>query len=218
VFTKNTTEALNLVVRSLDYSSRKTIVSTALEHHSLLLPILEQQRRGDARVDLLTVGPQGEIDASSIERMIDRGTALVAVHHTTNTTGMRAPLETIVKRAHQQGALVLVDGAQSATLAGGLPSPGGRLPRVFRPQDVRAHRHRLSHRTQDALDKLDSFIVGGHDRDRDAAERAVEAGSQAFRGRHSELCGCGRPRGGVRVSVGGGDGGSSATSATWRAS
>lgn len=112
VFTKNATEALNLVVRSLDYSSRKTIVTTALEHHSLLLPILEQQRRGGARVELLNVTAAGEIDTASIDRLIDRNTALVAIHHTSNTTGMRAPLQAIITRAREQGALVLVDAAQ----------------------------------------------------------------------------------------------------------
>ena len=162
VFTKNTTEALNLVIRSFDYSSRKTIVTTALEHHSLLLPILEQQRRGVARVELLGVTPAGEIDLSSLDRLIDRDTALVAVHHTTNTTGMRAPLEPIVKRAHEQGAAVLVDAAQGV--------PHTRVDfRALGVDFLAFSGHKMCGPTgigclvgrKKAFEALDSFIVGG---------------------------------------------------------
>ena len=111
VFTKNTTEALNLVIRSMNYSSRKKVVATPLEHHSLLLPIMEQQRRGMVKMEMLGVLPDGAIDDTSLS-LIDKSTALVAIHHTTNTTGMRAPLEKIVKAAHDAGAMVLIDGAQ----------------------------------------------------------------------------------------------------------
>jgi cysteine desulfurase/selenocysteine lyase len=162
VFTKNATEALNLVVRSLDYSSRHRIVTTALEHHSLLLPILEQRRRGAAQVDLLAVDPDGEVDTASIERVIDSRTALVAIHHTTNTTGMRAPLDVIVKRAHEQGALVLVDGAQGVPHG---PMDFHRLGADF----LAFSGHKMCGPTgigclvarADALERLDTFIVGG---------------------------------------------------------
>jgi cysteine desulfurase/selenocysteine lyase len=162
VFTRNTTEALNLVVRSLDYSSRKTIVTTALEHHSLLLPILEQQRRGGARVELLSVTAAGEIDASSIDRLIDSTTALVAIHHTTNTTGMRAPLDAIVTRARRQGALVLVDGAQGV--------PHTRVDfRKLGVDFLAFSGHKMCGPTgigclvgrRKAFETLDTFIVGG---------------------------------------------------------
>ena len=162
VFTRNTTEALNLVVRSIDYSSRRTIVTTALEHHSVLLPILEQQRRGGVRVELLPVTASGEIDVSSIDRLIDHQTALVAIHHTTNTTGMRAPLETIVARARDQGALVLVDGAQGV--------PHARVDfRKLGIDFLAFSGHKMCGPTgigclvgrKSALDALDTFIVGG---------------------------------------------------------
>jgi len=162
VFTKNTTEALNLVVRSLDYSSRKAIVTTALEHHSLLLPILEQQRRGGARVEMLGVSAAGEIDASSVDRLIDRNTALVAIHHTSNTTGMRAPLDAIVTRAREQGALVLVDAAQGV--------PHSRVDfRKLGVDFLAFSGHKMCGPTgigclvgrRKAFETLDTFIVGG---------------------------------------------------------
>ena len=160
-FTKNATEGLNLVVRSLDCSSRRKIVTTPLEHHSLLLPIMEQQRRGIVKMEMLGVQQDGSVDESTLS-MIDRETALVAVHHTTNTTGMRAPLEKIVKAAHDAGALVLVDGAQGV--------PHSRIDFRKLGADFLAFTgHKMCGPTgigglvgkKEAFEKLDTFIVGG---------------------------------------------------------
>jgi len=162
VWTKNTTEALNLVVRSFDYSTRKKVVTTALEHHSLLLPIIEQQRRGVLKMERLDVDGKGAISEKSIAEEIDKETALVCVHHTTNTTGTRAPLEKIIKVAHENGAAVLVDGAQ------GVP----HCAIDFRKLDADFlcfSGHKMLGPTgigclvgkSEALERLDSFIVGG---------------------------------------------------------
>ena len=160
-FTKNTTEALNLVVRSLDYSSRKKVVTTPLEHHSLLLPIMEQRRRGIVSMEMLGVSPDGSIGESSLS-IIDKSTALVAIHHTTNTTGMRAPLEKIVKAAHDAGALVLIDGAQGV--------PHSRVDfRKLGADFLAFSGHKMCGPTgigclvgkREAFEKLDTFIVGG---------------------------------------------------------
>jgi len=162
VWAKNATEALNLVVRSLDYSQRKKIVTSALEHHSLLLPIMEQQRRGAASVQLMKTNSDGAFDEQSISEAIGRDTALVAVHHTTNTTGMRAPVEKIAKIAHENGALVLVDGAQ------GVPHSKVDFKRLG--ADFLAFSgHKMLGPTgigclvakREALERLDNFIVGG---------------------------------------------------------
>ncbi|MCX8194838.1 MAG: aminotransferase class V-fold PLP-dependent enzyme [Candidatus Micrarchaeota archaeon] len=162
VFTKNATEALNLVVRSLDYSKRSKIVTTKLEHHSLLLPIIEQQRRGAARVEFLPATTSGLVDEASVEMAIDRQTALVAIHHTTNTTGVRAPLEKIVKVAHENGAYVLVDGAQ------GVPHSQVNF-RSLGADFLAFSGHKMLGPTgigclvgrEEALKELDTFIVGG---------------------------------------------------------
>ncbi len=162
IWTKNTTEALNLVIRSFDCSSRKKIVTTQLEHHSLLLPIMEQQRRGIVKMELLDSNQGGEIDESSISAKIDRNTALVAVHHTTNTTGMKAPLERIIKIAHENGAAVLIDGAQGV--------PHSKMDFKKLGADFLAFSgHKMLGPTgigclvgkAEALEKLDTFIVGG---------------------------------------------------------
>ncbi|MCX6769275.1 MAG: aminotransferase class V-fold PLP-dependent enzyme [Candidatus Micrarchaeota archaeon] len=160
-FTKNTTEALNLVVRSLNYASRRKIVTTPLEHHSLLLPIMEQERRGIAKMEMLGVSADGSIEESALQA-IDKSTALVAVHHTTNTTGMHAPLEKIMKAAHDAGALVLVDGAQGV--------PHSRVDfRKLGADFLAFSGHKMCGPTgigclvgrKEAFEKLDTFIVGG---------------------------------------------------------
>lgn len=162
VWTKNTTEALNLVIRSFNYSSRKKIVTTPLEHHSLLLPIMEQQRRGIAKMELLGTNADGTFDEQSIADTIDRNTALVAVHHTTNTTGMRAPLEKIIKAAHDNGAAVLIDGAQGV--------PHSKIDfRKLGADFLAFSGHKMLGPTgigclvgrAEALERLDTFIVGG---------------------------------------------------------
>ena len=162
VWVKNTTEALNLVIRSFDYSSRRKIVTTKLEHHSLLLPIMEQQRRGIVKMEYLPVGREGGFDEAALSQLIDKNTALVAVHHTTNTTGMRAPLEKMVKIAHDSGAAVLVDGAQGV--------PHSRVDFARLGADFLCFSgHKMLGPTgigclvarEDALEKLDTFMVGG---------------------------------------------------------
>lgn len=162
IFTKNTTEALNLVIRSFDYSSRKKIVTTQLEHHSALLPIMEQKRRGAAKMELIKTNSDGTFDESSITSTIDKSTALVVVHHTTNTTGMRAPLEKIIKAAHENGAAVLVDGAQGV--------PHSKVDfRKLGADFLAFSGHKMCGPTgigclvgkSEELEKLDTFIVGG---------------------------------------------------------
>ena len=162
VWTRNTSEGLNLVIRSLDYSKRKKIVTTPMEHHSVLVPIMEQQRRGVAAMETLAVNSQGEISEGSISEKIGRDTALVAIHHTTNNTGMRSPLEKIIKAAHDNGALVLVDGAQGV--------PHSKVDfRKLGADFVAFSGHKMLGPTgigclvgkPEALAALDTFMVGG---------------------------------------------------------
>jgi len=191
VWTKNTTEGLNLVVRSLDYSKRRNVVTSALEHHSLLLPIMEQRRRGIAKMEIIGADSAGELDENSISEKINRETALVAIHHTTNTTGMRAPLEKIVKAAHDNGALVLVDGAQGV--------PHSKINFSKLGADFLAFSgHKMLGPTgigclvgkAEALEKLDTFIVGGETIETVDMEKVVfkkapkkfEAGIQNYAG------------------------------------
>ncbi len=114
LFTRNTTEGLNAVIAGLDYSKRPNVVTSVLEHHSLLLPLQRLASEGKIKLHFVQPNSQGLLSASDFTSLIDKSTALVAIHHTTNTTGARAPLKEIVKAAHDAGARVLIDGAQAA--------------------------------------------------------------------------------------------------------
>jgi cysteine desulfurase/selenocysteine lyase len=162
IWTKNATEGINLAIRSLDYSARKKVVASPLEHHSVLLPIMEQQRRKIVQMGLLECSREGEILEERISEKIGKDAALVAIHHTTNTTGMRSPLGKIIKIAHENGALVLVDGAQ------GVPHAKVDFKRL--DADFLAFSgHKMLGPTgigclvgkRHLLEKLDTFIVGG---------------------------------------------------------
>jgi cysteine desulfurase/selenocysteine lyase len=191
VWAKNATEALNLAVRSLDYSKRRKILTTRLEHHSALLPVMEMKRRGAAEMSVLRTNSDGTFDEQAISEAIDRQTALVVVHHTTNTTGMRSPLEKIVKAGHDSGALVLVDGAQGV--------PHSKIDFKKLGADFLAFSgHKMLGPTgigclvgrAEAMEKLDTFIVGGETIETVNLESAVfkkapkkfEAGIQNYAG------------------------------------
>jgi len=112
VWMRNTSEGINTVAEGLDYSKRKKVVLSNLEHHSLLLPFLRLHNEGKIKLEYALANQSGEFSEDAFSSQIDSNTALVAVHHTTNTTGAKAPLETIIKSAHDAGAQVLIDGAQ----------------------------------------------------------------------------------------------------------
>ncbi len=112
VWTRNTTEGINLVAKSLDFSKRNEVVLSNLEHHSALLPFQYLASRNVVKTRFVLADQQGEFDVNAWGAAISRKTRLVVVHHTTNTTGQRSPLRDIAKIAHDAGALVLVDGAQ----------------------------------------------------------------------------------------------------------
>ncbi|MDE1798629.1 MAG: aminotransferase class V-fold PLP-dependent enzyme [Candidatus Micrarchaeota archaeon] len=113
LWTRNTTEGLNAVIAGLDYSKRPKVVTSVLEHHSLLLPLQRLAAEGKIQLHFAEPDAQGLLSADSFAALIDKSTALVAAHHTSNTTGARAPLKEITKAAHDAGARVLVDGAQA---------------------------------------------------------------------------------------------------------
>ncbi|MBI5229386.1 cysteine desulfurase [Candidatus Micrarchaeota archaeon] len=113
VFTRNATEGINLIAKTIDFSRRSKVVLTNMEHHSALLPFLNLSLQKKIQTDFLIADDEGLVnDLEKWKEKIDSKTALVVVHHTTNTTGTTAPLKEIAKIAHDAGAMVLVDGAQ----------------------------------------------------------------------------------------------------------
>ena len=117
-FTKNATEALNLVSYVLgDNRSRyavgpgDVIVATELEHHANLIPWQELARRSGATLKWYGVTDDGQLDLDSLQ--LDERVKVVAFTHHSNVTGTGAPVQEMVRRAKEVGALTVLDACQS---------------------------------------------------------------------------------------------------------
>ncbi|HLJ58574.1 MAG TPA: cysteine desulfurase [bacterium] len=126
VFTRNITEALNLVAHSWGrrhVGPGDEILTTEMEHHSDLVPwqFLAQER--GARLRHIPFDGEGRLVLDDLDRLINARTKIVALVHVSNAFGTVNPVTEIARRAHAHGAVVVVDGAQSAP---------------HRPVDVRA--------------------------------------------------------------------------------
>ena len=116
IFTRNTTEAINLVAYSWALRTLQPddeIVLTEMEHHSNLVPWQMVAQQTSARLCFIPVGEHGTLDLSSLDTIINQRTRLVSVVSVSNFLGTVNPVETIRDRAKQVGALLMVDGAQS---------------------------------------------------------------------------------------------------------
>jgi cysteine desulfurase/selenocysteine lyase len=115
IYTRNTTEAINLVAYSWARANLKagdTILLSKMEHHSNLVPwrILADERGVGLRY--LDVAPNGTLVLDNLDEML-KGVRLVSVAHMSNVLGTINPVEQIIASAHKAGALVLLDAAQS---------------------------------------------------------------------------------------------------------
>jgi cysteine desulfurase / selenocysteine lyase len=118
IFTKNVTEAINLVAYAwgrANVGSGDRVVITQMEHHSNVVPWQQLVRERGAELSYVEVGDDGLLDLDSLDRELATGRVkLVGVVHVSNVLGTINPVAEIVRRAHEAGALVLVDGAQAA--------------------------------------------------------------------------------------------------------
>ena len=116
VFTRNTTEAINLVAHSWGRTWIKAgdrIVVTMMEHHSNLVPWQQLAEEAGAELAYVSVTDEGHLDLASLDKHLEGPVKLVALTHISNVLGTVNPVEEIVARAHAAGARVLIDGAQS---------------------------------------------------------------------------------------------------------
>ena len=117
IFTRNTTEALNLVAKT--YGAQNcgpgdVIVSTVLEHHANLVPWQVLAEQTGATLRFLDIDDQGNLQLDALDAIAREGNVkLVAVTHQSNTLGVRPPVAEIVAWAHAQGAVVVLDAAQT---------------------------------------------------------------------------------------------------------
>ena len=116
IFTRNTTEAINLVAYSYGLSHVQEgdeIVISVMEHHSNILPWQMVAREKKARLVYLEPDAEGILQPSEYEGKITEKTRIVAIGHVSNVLGVTNPVKEIVARAHAVGAVALVDGAQA---------------------------------------------------------------------------------------------------------
>ena len=122
VFTKSATESLNLIAYAMGNApkgnrfhldSSDSIVVTEMEHHANLIPWQQLAARTGAKLKWFEVTPDGRLDLSNIESVITADTKVVALTHQSNVLGTINPLEAIAKRAHEVGAVVVLDACQS---------------------------------------------------------------------------------------------------------
>lgn len=107
VFTRNTTEALNLIAHG--WPDRRRVLVSATDHHSSLLSW------GDSRTTTIPPRIDGRVDEETIYQELAHGdVAVVCLSHVSNVTGHMPDIESIVERAHHHGAIVVLDAAQSA--------------------------------------------------------------------------------------------------------
>ena len=116
IFTRNATEAINLVAYSWARATLKAgdrIVLTEMEHHANLVPWQILAGQLDIAIDYVPVTDEGLLDQEAFDRLLAREPKLVAFTHMSNVLGTINPVESLAQRAHAAGAKVLVDGAQS---------------------------------------------------------------------------------------------------------
>ncbi len=117
VFTRGTTEAVNLVASSWGdafIGAGDEILLTKMEHHSNLVPWQLLAGRTGCDLRFVDVTPGGTLDLDDFDRLLGQRTRLVACTHVSNSLGTINPVREIVDRAHAAGALTLIDGAQAA--------------------------------------------------------------------------------------------------------
>jgi cysteine desulfurase/selenocysteine lyase len=122
VFTKGATESLNLIAYAMGnaptgsrfaLTPKDRIVVTEMEHHANLIPWQQLAARTGAQLSWFEVLPDGRLDLSSVNTVITENTKVVALTHQSNVLGTINPLDAIVARAHEVGAVVVLDACQS---------------------------------------------------------------------------------------------------------
>jgi cysteine desulfurase/selenocysteine lyase len=123
IFTKGATESLNLLAYAFsnagpdnrfNLTSADRIVVTEMEHHANLIPWQQLAKRSGAELAWFEVNPEGRLDLAHLAEIITPNTKIVALTHQSNVLGTVNPLSEIVARAHEVGAVVVLDACQSA--------------------------------------------------------------------------------------------------------
>ncbi|MEK5144486.1 cysteine desulfurase [Paenibacillus sp. FSL M7-0134] len=116
IFTRGTTTALNLVASSYGRANCQAgdeIVITQMEHHSNLIPWQQVAKATGATLKYIPLQEDGSVDLADVENTITENTKIVAIAHVSNVLGVVNPVKEIAAIAHRNGAVIVIDGAQS---------------------------------------------------------------------------------------------------------
>lgn len=116
VFTRGASAALNLVALSYGLNFLKSgdeIISSELEHHSSQMPWLNVANKTGAKINYIELDAESKITIENFKKLLNKNTKVVALTHVSNVMGYLTPIKEIIKLAHEVGAVVIVDGAQS---------------------------------------------------------------------------------------------------------
>ena len=116
IFTSGTTHSINIVANGYTdiLKSGDEIIVSGLEHHSNIVPWQMMTKKNNAKLKVIPLRENGELDLKVFENLISDKTKLVFVNHVSNALGVINPIEKIIEIAHKNGAVVLIDGAQSS--------------------------------------------------------------------------------------------------------
>lgn len=115
VFTRNTTESINLVANSLNLKKGDIVLTSDREHNSNLVPWQLLSERKGVKHDVIRSAEDSTFSLENLEQQICKEVKLISIAHTSNLDGYTLPVREIAKIAHDYGALILLDGAQSAS-------------------------------------------------------------------------------------------------------
>ena len=116
IFTSGTTHSINIVANGYTdiLKSGDEIIVSGLEHHSNIVPWQMMTKKNNAKLKVIPLKENGELDLKVFENLISDKTKLVFINHVSNALGVINPIKKIIEIAHKNGAIVLVDGAQSS--------------------------------------------------------------------------------------------------------
>lgn len=172
IFTKNASEAINLAANTLAWpgdrqvGSGDEVVITEMEHHSNIVPWQLLTQRTGATLRWFGITDDGQLDLSEIDSLINERTKVVALTWVSNMLGTINPIAEIARRAHQVGAIVVVDASQAAPQ---LPIDLAAMPEEERPDLMAFTGHKVVGPTgigvlwgrRSVLDELPPFLGGG---------------------------------------------------------
>jgi cysteine desulfurase / selenocysteine lyase len=165
IFTKNATEAINLVAYSwgrANVGEGDRIVLTEMEHHSNIVPWYQLAEEKGALLEFAPITDEGHLDMGALSKILGEGAKLVCVAHVSNVLGTINPVTEIARMAHEAGALLVVDGAQAGPkLSLDMPSLGADFyaltgHKMYGPTGIGVLFGR-----RELLDGMQPFIGGG---------------------------------------------------------